>query len=81
MPTTEEELVMTVQHILAQFCRPQLQWIKTFRGANFPTDSHGLLLRLTNGSEFQLIVVRTKRPRTSPVKQKGRLLKVTIPEE
>ena len=79
MPT-EEELVMTVQHILAQSCR-ELQWIKTFRGANLPTQSQGLLLRFTNGSESHLVVVRTKRPRTYPVKHKARVLKVTIPEE
>src|SRR6266849_325195 len=80
MPTTEQEFVMTLQSILATTCREQLQWVKTFLGAGIPTESQGLLLRFTDDSEFKLVVLRTKRPKTYPVKQKGRVIKLTIPE-
>lgn len=80
MPTTEEELVMSVQHMLAQSSL-QLQWVKTFQAAGIPTIAQGLLLRCTNSSEFKLVVLRTKRPRTYPVKHKRRTVKVTVPEE
>jgi hypothetical protein len=54
MPTTEE---------LAQSCQHQLQWVKTFQGAGIPTTAQGLLLRFTDGGEFKLMVLRTKRPK------------------
>jgi len=81
MPTTEEEVVMMFQHILATACQGQLQWVKTLQGADIPTNAQGFLLHFTNGTEFQCLIVRTKRPKTYPVKRKGRTFNVTIPEE
>lgn len=81
MPTTEIELVMMLQHILATACRGELRWIKSLQGADIPTTAPGLLLRFRDGSEFQLTVLRTRRSKRRPEQHHGRPLRLIAPED